>query len=133
VCKHILTTLLENRSSLTMAHYGMGIYNNNTIMPSIYTNPEVRYINYLPTPQAYNTNMVDRSHVIMPVSSSHINMHNLYSRTDMSRWSSYNAYIFEHVNNIHNGFVPPYSSIEPGSHCTPQIHMSISNCYSELI
>jgi hypothetical protein len=46
VWQHILVTLLENRSSPAMAHYGMKIYNNN-IMPSIYTNPEVRYMNYL--------------------------------------------------------------------------------------
>jgi hypothetical protein len=50
--QYILVTPMGNRSSLTMVHYGMRIYNNNTIMPSIYTNPEVRYANYLPTPQA---------------------------------------------------------------------------------
>jgi hypothetical protein len=44
--KHILVTPLGNGSSLAMTHYGMEIYNNN-IMPSIYTNPEVRYTNYL--------------------------------------------------------------------------------------
>jgi hypothetical protein len=74
--------------------------------------------------------VVDRSHVVMPASSSHINMHNSYTSTDMSRWSNHNAYIFEHVSNIHNGFVPPYSSIEPASHCTPQTHMPMSNYYS---
>jgi hypothetical protein len=74
--------------------------------------------------------MVDRSHVVMPMSSSHVNMHNLYSSTDMSRWSNHNAYIFEHVSNIHNGFAPPYSSTEHASHCTPQTHMPMSNCYS---
>jgi hypothetical protein len=57
-------------------------------------------------------------------------MHNSYSSTDMSRWSNHNIYIFEHVSNIHNWFVPPYSSNEPVSHCTSQIHMSMSNCYS---
>jgi hypothetical protein len=113
-----------------MAHYGMGIYNNSVIMPSFYANPEVRYANYLPTPQAYNTNVVDRSHFAMLVSSSHVNMHNSYSSTDMSRWNNHNAYIFEHVSNIHNGFVPPYSSTEPASHCSPQTHMMMSNYYS---
>jgi hypothetical protein len=48
-------------------------------------NPEVRYVNYLPTPEAYNTNVVDSSHVAMLVSSSRVNMHNSYSSTDMSR------------------------------------------------
>jgi hypothetical protein len=60
-------TPLGNRSSPTMTHYGMGIYNNNVIMPSFYANPEVLYMNYLSTPQAYNTNMVDRSLVVMSV------------------------------------------------------------------
>jgi hypothetical protein len=130
VRQHILATPLGNRSSPTVAHYGMVIYNNNTIIPSIYANLEVRYVNYLPTSQAYNTNVVDRSHVAMSASSSHVNMHNSYSSIDMSRWSNHNAYIFEHVSNIHNGFVPPYSSTEPTSHCTPQTHMPMSNCYS---
>jgi hypothetical protein len=66
----------------------------------------------------------------MHVSSSHVNMHNSYSSTDMSRWSNHNAYIFEHASNIRNGFVPPYSSTEHASHCTPQTHMSMSSCYS---
>jgi hypothetical protein len=57
-------------------------------------------------------------------------MNNSYSSTDMFRWSNRNAYIFEHVSTIHNGFLPPYSSIEPTSHCIPQTHMSMSNCYS---
>jgi hypothetical protein len=98
-------------------------------MPSFYTNPEVRYTNYLPTPQVYNINVVDRSYVVVLVSSSHVNMHNSYNSTDMSRWSNHNAYIFEHVSNIHNGFVPPYSLTELASHCTPQTHMLMSNCY----
>jgi hypothetical protein len=34
-------TPLGNRSCPTMARYVMEIYNNNIIMPSIYTNPEV--------------------------------------------------------------------------------------------
>jgi hypothetical protein len=123
-------TLLGNRSSSAMAHYGMEIYNNNAIMPSFYTNPEVRYTNYLSTPQAYNTNVVNRSHVAIPVSSSHANTHNSYSSTDMYRWSNHNAYVFEHASNMHNRFVPPYSSTEPTSHYTPQIHMSMSNYYS---
>jgi hypothetical protein len=72
--------------------------------------------------------VLDISHVAMPASSSHVNMYNSHSSTDMSRWS--NAYIFEHVSNIHNRFVPPYSSAKLASHCTPQIHMSMSNCYS---
>jgi hypothetical protein len=54
----------------------------------------------------------------------------LICTTDMSRWSNHNAYIFEHVSNIHNEFVPPYSSTEPASYCTPQTHLSMSNCYS---
>jgi hypothetical protein len=120
-----------NRSSPAMAHYGMEIYNNNTIMPSIYINPEVRYANYLPTPQAYNINVVDRSQAAMPMSSSHVNMHNSYSSTDMSRQSNHNAYVFEHASNMHNGFVPPYSSTELTSHCTPQSHMPMGNCYSQ--
>jgi hypothetical protein len=70
-------------------------------------------------------------HVAMHVSSSHVNMHNSYSSTDMSRWSNHNADIFEHVSNIRNGFVPPYSSTESASQCTPQTHMSMSNCYSQ--
>jgi hypothetical protein len=78
----------------------------------------------------YNTNLVDRSHVAMPSSSSHVNVHNSYNSTNMSRWSNHNAYIFEHVSNIHNEFVPPYSSTEPTSHCAPQTHMSMSNYYS---
>jgi hypothetical protein len=48
----------------------------------------------------------------------------------MSRWSNHNAYIFEHVSNIHNRSVPPYSSTEHASHCTSQTHMPMSNCYS---
>jgi hypothetical protein len=124
-----LATPLGNQSSPTVAHYGMEIYNDTTIMPSIYANLEVRYANYLPTPQAYNTNSVDRSHVAIPLSSSHVNVHNSYSSTDISRWSNHNAYIFEHVSNIHNEFIPPYSSTEPASHCAPQTHMSMSNYY----
>jgi hypothetical protein len=46
-------TPLENQSSLVMAHYGMEMYNNN-IMPSIYINPEVRYINYLSVGNCFN-------------------------------------------------------------------------------
>jgi hypothetical protein len=107
-------------------------YNDNTIMSSIYANPEVRYTNYLHTPQAYNNNVVDRSHVVMLTSSSHVNMNNSYSRTDMSRWSNDNAYIFEHVSNIHNGFVSPYSSTELASHCMPQTHMPMSNFYGQV-
>jgi hypothetical protein len=115
-----------------MAHYGMEIYNNNnTIMPSIYINPKVRYANYLPTPQAYNANVVDRSHVVKSASSSHVNMHNSYSSTDISRWSNHNPYIFEYVSNIHNGFVSPYSSTEPAPHCAPQTHMQMSNYYTQ--
>jgi hypothetical protein len=57
-------------------------------------------------------------------------MHNSYSSTDMSRWSNHNAYIVEHVSNIHNGFMPSYSSIEPAPHCTSKTHMPMSNCYS---
>jgi hypothetical protein len=128
MCQHILATLLGNQSFSAMVHYSMGIYNNNTILPSFYANPEVRYANYLPTPQTYKTNVVDGSHVVMPMSSSR--MHNSYSSTDMSRLSNHNAYIFEHVSDIHNEFVPPYSSTEPTSHCTPQTHMPMSNCYS---
>jgi hypothetical protein len=45
--EHILVTPLGNQSSPTMAHYGMEICNNNIIMPYVYTNPEVRYTNYL--------------------------------------------------------------------------------------
>jgi hypothetical protein len=60
VRQHILATPLRNRSSPAMAHYRMEIYNGTTIMPSIYANPEVRYANYLPTPQVYNTNLIDR-------------------------------------------------------------------------
>jgi hypothetical protein len=74
VRQHILATVLENRSSPAMAHYEMWIYNNNTIMSSFYANTKVRYTNYLPTPIAYNINMVDRSHVVIPPSSSHVNM-----------------------------------------------------------
>jgi hypothetical protein len=128
--QHILMTPLENRSSPVITHYGMRIYNNNAIMPSFYANPEVRYANYLSTPQAYNNNVVDRSHVAMPMSYNHVNMHNSYSSTNMSRWSNHNTYIFDHVSNIHNEFVPPYSSTEPVLHCTPQTHMPMSNCYS---
>jgi hypothetical protein len=113
-----------------MAHHGMKIYNNNTIMPSNYANLEVQDASYFPTPQAYNTNVVDRSHAVMLVLPSYVDRHNSYSNTDMSRWSSHNIYIPEHVNSIHNGFVPPYSLIVFASHCTPQTHMSMSNCYS---
>jgi hypothetical protein len=90
-----------------MAHYGMEIYNDTAIMPSIYVNPDVRYANYLPTPQTYNINLVGRSHIGMASSFSHVNVHNSYSSTDISRWSNHNAYIFDHVSNIHNEFVPP--------------------------
>jgi hypothetical protein len=130
VHQHILTTPLGNRSSPAMAYYGIGIYNNNIIVSSIYRNSEVRYTNYLSTPRVYNTNVVDISHIAMCASSSHVNMHNSYSSTDIFRWSNHNAYIFEHVSNIHNEFVPPYSSTEPASHCTPQSHMPMSSCYS---
>jgi hypothetical protein len=75
--------------------------------------------------------MVDRSHVVMPVSSSHVNMHNSYSSTDKSRWSNHNAYIIDNVSNIHNGFMPSYSSTELSSHCTLETHMLMSNCYSQ--
>jgi hypothetical protein len=108
----------------------MGIYNNNTIVPFIHANTEAQYANYLPTAQAYNTNVVDRSLVVIRVPSSHVNMHNSYSSTDMSRWSNHNTYIFEHVSNIYIEFVPPYSSTEPASHCAPQTHMPMSNYYS---
>jgi hypothetical protein len=113
VRQYILATPLGNRSSPTMTHYGMKIYNDNTIMPSIYVIMPSIY-----APQAYNTNVVDRSHVVMPASSSHINVYNSYSSTDMSRWSNHNAYITEHVSNIHNWFMPSYSSTELASHCT---------------
>jgi hypothetical protein len=109
---------------------GWGSTTTNAIMPSFYSNPMVRYTNYLSTPQAYNTNVVDRSLVVVPVSSSHVNIQNSYSSTDMSRLSNHNTYIFEHLNNIHNGFVPPYSLIDAASHCTSQTHMPMSNCYS---
>jgi hypothetical protein len=49
----------------------------------------------------------------------------------MSRWSNNNAYITEHVSNIYNGYVPPYSSTKLASHCTPQTYMPTSNCYSQ--
>jgi hypothetical protein len=74
--------------------------------------------------------VVDRSHIVMPMSSSHVNMHNSYSSIDMSRWSNHNAYVFAHASNIRNGFVPPCSSTESTSHCTPQTLMPMSNCYS---
>jgi hypothetical protein len=74
--------------------------------------------------------VVNRSHVAMLVSSSHVNIHNSYSSTDRSRWSNHNAYIFEHASNIHNECVPPYSSTEPVSHCAPQTHMPMSINYS---
>jgi hypothetical protein len=57
-------------------------------------------------------------------------MHNSYSSTDMSRWSNHNAYVSEHVSNIHNGFMPSYSSTELTSHCKLQTHMPMSNGYS---
>jgi hypothetical protein len=119
-----------NRSSSAMAHYVMGIYRDNTIVSSIYTNSEVRYTNYLPTPQPYNTNVVDRFHVVIPMSSSHVNIHNSYSSICMSQRSNYKIYIIEHVSNIHNGYVSPYSSIELASHCASQTHIPMSNCYS---
>jgi hypothetical protein len=50
--QHILATPLETRSSPAMAHYGMEIY--NSIMPSIYTNTEVRYLNYLPVSNSFD-------------------------------------------------------------------------------
>jgi hypothetical protein len=53
VWQHILATPLGNRSSPAMAHYGMEIYNKN-IMPSIYTNPVVRYMNYLPIGNSFD-------------------------------------------------------------------------------
>jgi hypothetical protein len=52
--EHILVTLLGNGSSPSMTHYGMEIYNNNIIMPSTYTNPEVRYMNYLPIGNSFD-------------------------------------------------------------------------------
>jgi hypothetical protein len=82
--------------------------------------------------QVYNTNLVDRSHVVMPSSSTHVNVHNSYSSKDMSRWSNHNAYIIEHVSNIQNEFVPPYSSTEHASHCAPQTHMPMSNYYNRV-
>jgi hypothetical protein len=99
-------------------------------MSFIYTNLEVQYVNYLPTPQTYNTNMVDRSHAIMSMLCSHVNMHNSYSSTDMSRWSNHNVYITKHVSNIHKGYVPPYLLTEHESQCTSQTHMPMNNCYS---
>jgi hypothetical protein len=125
--QHILTTSLGNQSSPAIAHYGMEIYNNKTIMASIYTDPEVIYTSYFPIPQACNANMVHRSHVVMPALPSHINIHNSYSSTNMSRWSNHNAYITKHVSNINNLYVHPYSLTGFTSHCTPQTRMPMSN------
>jgi hypothetical protein len=98
-------------------------WRSTTTTPSCHpSTPTQRY-------DTYNTNMVDRSHVAMSVSSSHVNTHNSYSCTDMSRWSNHSAYAFEQASNMHNGFVPPYSLTELASHCTPQTHLPISNCY----
>jgi hypothetical protein len=66
--------------------------------------------------------VVDISHIVMPPS---------YSSTDISRWSNHNAYIFEHVSNIHNVCMPSYSSTEFALYCTPQTHMPMNNCYSQ--
>jgi hypothetical protein len=130
VRQYILATPLGNRSSPAMTHYGIEIYNNNnTIMPSIYANPVVRYTNYLFTPQAYNTSVVDRSHVVMPASSSmlictiHIVVLTCLDGVII-------MLVSEHVSNIHNGFMPSYSSTELASHCKLQTHMPMSNCYS---
>jgi hypothetical protein len=49
-----LETPLGNQSSPAMTHYGMEIYNNNIIMPSIYTNLEVRYKNYFPVDNSFD-------------------------------------------------------------------------------
>jgi hypothetical protein len=104
-------------------------WGSTTIIPSCHPSTPIQR-NYLPTLQTYNSNVVDKSHVVMTISSSLVNMHNSYSSTDMSIWSNHNTYIFEHVSNIHNGFVPPYSSTKPASHCAPQTHMSMSSYYS---
>jgi hypothetical protein len=48
-----LVTLLGNQSSPAMIHYGMEVY-NNIIMPSIYTNPELRHTNYLPDDNSFD-------------------------------------------------------------------------------
>jgi hypothetical protein len=53
VWQHILVTPPGNQSSSVVAHYGMEVY-NNIIMPSIYTNPEVRYMNYLPVGNSFD-------------------------------------------------------------------------------
>jgi hypothetical protein len=75
--------------------------------------------------------VVDRYHVVMPTSSSPINIHNSYSSTDTSIWSNHNAYITKDVSNIHNGHVRPYSSTKLASQYTPQTHTPMSNCYSQ--
>jgi hypothetical protein len=41
-------------------------------MPSNYANLEVQHASYFPTPQAYNTNVVDRSHDVMHVLPSYV-------------------------------------------------------------
>jgi hypothetical protein len=48
VANIFLVTPLGNRSYLALAHYGIEIYNDNIIMPSVDTNPEVRYTNLFP-------------------------------------------------------------------------------------
>jgi hypothetical protein len=59
VCQHILVTPLGNQFSPIMAHYGLEIYNNNIIMPSIYTNPEIRYMNYLSVDNYFDPSCVN--------------------------------------------------------------------------
>jgi hypothetical protein len=54
VWQHILVTLLGNLYSSAMTHYGMKIYNNNIIIPSVYTNSEVRYTDSLPVANSFD-------------------------------------------------------------------------------
>jgi hypothetical protein len=100
-----------------MAHYGMGIYNDNTIMSSIYANQEVRYANYMPTPQTYNTNVVDRSHIVIHVLSIYVNIYNLYSSSDsldgvitmLIFLSILATYIMDLCLVIHQNVLTPFS------------------------
>jgi hypothetical protein len=118
-----------------MAHYGMEIYNNN-IMSSIYTNPQVRYTNYLPVGNSFGPscgNYFDRvEQEKFPLNSSAVfsqlaamsqvmQMNDLYGRSDMD--GSVNCFGYSYVTRVARTEVTPISypvpcTIASGFHST---------------
>jgi hypothetical protein len=106
--EHILMTPLGNRSSPAMACYGMEIY-NNIIMPSIYTNPEVRYTNYLHVGNSFDPSYGNYSSRVeqenFPLNSSAVfsqpmtmqqvmSMNDLYGRSNLDGLANYFGHLY---------------------------------------